>query len=168
MMRCIPSTIQTLPRGRLPAWLLGTVFSIGALVGGGGCAASGDSEPAAAYSAAGAKASDEQSIETLLLSDALAPSQQQREVRVMTVEYEPGGWTPAHHHPGAIYAYVLEGEVMIGLDGKPPVRYRAGQAWLEREGQVHSVSRNASDSRSAKLLVFFVTEPGKPVLELQK
>lgn len=99
-----------------------------------------------------------------LLTEALADAPD-REVRVLEVNYAPGGTTPAHHHAGQIIAYVAQGAVMSGLDGAAPVRFAQGQTWSEKQGQVHSVSRNASDTEPAKLLVFFITAPGEPVLE---
>jgi quercetin dioxygenase-like cupin family protein len=86
-----------------------------------------------------------------------------REARLLTVEYPPGGTSPPHRHPGEIIAYVLEGEVEIRLGDGPTVRYGPGGSWHERPNQLHAVSRNASDTRPAKLLVFFVSDPGVPV-----
>jgi quercetin dioxygenase-like cupin family protein len=96
------------------------------------------------------------------------PENAGREVRVLTVEYPPGGASPAHHHPGAVYVYVVEGTVLCQIDNGPLVLYTAGQAWSEKPGQVHRVARNASMTKPAKLVVFFVTEPGKPVTEMEK
>lgn len=97
------------------------------------------------------------------LTEAL-PAGSGSEVRVLTVNYPPGAASPPHRHPGAIYAYVAEGEVECALDDGQVVRYVAGQAWTEKPGQVHRVSRNASQTKWAKLVVFFVTEPGKPTV----
>src|SRR4051794_28974611 len=82
------------------------------------------------------------------------------EGRVLTVEYPPGVSSASHRHDGAIFAYVAEGAVVTALDDGGEQRFETGQAWFERPGQVHRVARNASDSRPAKLVVFFVTEPG--------
>ncbi len=86
------------------------------------------------------------------------------EVRIATVEYPPLGSTGAHRHPGAIFAYVLTGEVEIQLENGAIQRYRPGQAWYEHAGQLHSISRNPSTTEPAKFVVFFLTEPGEPVL----
>jgi len=85
------------------------------------------------------------------------------QVRLLTVEYPPGGASPAHRHPGEIVAYVLEGEVETQLDDGPARRYGPGGSWHERPNQLHAVSRNTSAPRPAKLLVFYVSEPGVPV-----
>lgn len=98
-----------------------------------------------------------------VLTQAL-PAGSGSEVRVLTVNYPPGAGSPPHRHPGAIYAYVAEGEVECALDDGQVVRYVAGQAWTEKPGQVHRVSRNASETKWARLVVFFVTEAGKPTV----
>jgi quercetin dioxygenase-like cupin family protein len=87
---------------------------------------------------------------------------------MLTVEYPPGVSTPAHHHDGAIFAYVVEGAVITALDDGPERRYEAGEGWYERPGQVHRVSRNASRTERAKLLVVFLTEAGKAALKLEQ
>ena len=90
------------------------------------------------------------------------------EGRMLTVEYPPGVSTPAHHHDGAIFAYVVEGAVITALDDGAERRYEAGEGWYERPGQVHRVSRNASSTQGAKLVVVFLTEAGKPVLQMER
>jgi quercetin dioxygenase-like cupin family protein len=126
---------------------------------GAGCA----SQHGTATTATGA-ATITHPVVTPLLTQML-PDGAGRQVRMMTVAYAPGQRSAPHRHPGAIYAYVLEGEVLCGLDDAPVLRYRAGECWSERPGQLHAVSANASDTRPAKLLVFFLTDEGKPVLE---
>jgi quercetin dioxygenase-like cupin family protein len=115
---------------------------------------------AAVNPSAGAKA-------TVLLTRPL-PADVGREGRLLTVEYPPGGSTPAHHHDGAIFAYVADGAVITALDDGPEQRFEAGQGWYERPGQVHRVSRNASATQPAKLVVFFLTQPGSPPLRMEK
>ena len=101
---------------------------------------------------------------TPLLTQPL-PDARPAEARMITVEYAPGGASPPHRHPGAIFAYVLEGAVECALDDGEVVKYGPGQCWYEKPNQLHRVSRNASTTRPAKLLVFFVTTPGSPALE---
>ena len=103
-----------------------------------------------------------------LLRQALPPETDGREVRVLTVEYPPGGRSAPHRHPGAVFAYVLEGAVLCQVEGQPLRTYQAGEVWYEYPQQLHQVSGNASDSAPAKLLVFFLTQPGKPVLVPQR
>lgn len=79
----------------------------------------------------------------------------------ITVEYAPGGESSAHRHDVAVFAYVLQGRVESQLKGEAPRTFRKGDMWYEAPGTVHLVSRNASKTHPAKLLVFFVQEQGK-------
>ena len=82
---------------------------------------------------------------------------------MLTVSYAPGQASPPHQHPGAVMAYVLEGAVVSKLNDEQEKTYKAGEYWYEAPGTVHSVSRNASKSRPAKLLVWSLVDEGKPV-----
>lgn len=86
---------------------------------------------------------------------------------MLKVSYAPGKKSAGHMHPGPVFAYVLEGEVESQLEGKPPVVYKAGQSWYEAPGEHHIVSRNASKTKPAALLVWMVKgEHEEPVLPL--
>jgi quercetin dioxygenase-like cupin family protein len=84
------------------------------------------------------------------------PQKPGMDVVVITVTYPPGGSTPAHKHPGFTYAYVLKGTVISALDQKPAMTYTEGESWSEQPMQEHRISRNASQTAPAELLVFFV------------
>ncbi|MFK0094964.1 cupin domain-containing protein [Pseudomonas sp. NPDC090592] len=84
---------------------------------------------------------------------------------MLTVSYAPGEASPAHQHPGAVMAYVLEGGVVSKLNNEQEKTYKAGEYWYEAPGTVHSVSRNASKTQPAKLLVWSLVDEGKPVTE---
>jgi len=98
----------------------------------------------------------------LVMSEAL-PSQPGTDVTVITVDYPPGGSTPPDEHPGYTYAYVLQGAVLSQLDGQKPATYRAGEMWTELPHEHHMVSKNASASEPARLLVFFLAPHGAPL-----
>ena len=83
---------------------------------------------------------------------------------VFTVDYAPGQRSIPHAHGGSAVAYVLEGAVVSQLDGEQPVTYRAGQSWYETPGIDHLVSRNASTTKPARLLVWILTDGDGPVL----
>ncbi len=81
-----------------------------------------------------------------------------------TVEYAPGQQSIPHVHGGSAIAYVMEGAVVSQLEGEAPVTYRAGQSWYETHGIGHLVSRNASSTQPAKLLVWILNDSDKPLL----
>ena len=79
---------------------------------------------------------------------------------MVTVEYAPGQSSPAHRHNAHVLVYVLEGSLVMGVKGKEPVTLTAGQTFYESPGDVHEVSRNASDSQPAKFLAILIHDPG--------
>jgi quercetin dioxygenase-like cupin family protein len=84
------------------------------------------------------------------------------------VAYPPGAASPAHTHPKSafIYAYVLSGEIVSAVDDETPHVYRAGDSWYEAPGARHTVSRNASKDKPARLLAVFVADAGERELVL--
>ncbi|MDZ3990585.1 cupin domain-containing protein [Pseudomonas sp. Teo4] len=84
---------------------------------------------------------------------------------MLTVNYAPGEASPAHQHPGAVMAYVLEGAVVSKLNDEQEKTYKAGEYWYEAPGTVHRVSRNASRTQPARLLVWSLVDEGRPVTE---
>jgi quercetin dioxygenase-like cupin family protein len=87
-----------------------------------------------------------------------------RELSLITVEYPPGGSSPAHTHHAQALVYVLEGSIVMQVKGGAPVTLAPGQTWDEGPDDVHVVSRNASNSAPAKYLVFLVKDKGAPIL----
>jgi quercetin dioxygenase-like cupin family protein len=86
------------------------------------------------------------------------------EVRMIVLEIPAGGGSPPHRHPGHHnFGYVLEGAYRIKIDDGPESVLTKGQTFYEAPGQLHAVSRNASDSEPAKVLVVVVAESGKPL-----
>jgi quercetin dioxygenase-like cupin family protein len=87
-----------------------------------------------------------------------------REGRWLTIEYGPGVHTPAHTHPGWGWIWVLEGKVVSQMKGEPPQEYGPGDFWYEPRDHVHLDIGNDSSDQPAKVLVFYLTEPGQPIL----
>jgi quercetin dioxygenase-like cupin family protein len=85
-----------------------------------------------------------------------------KEVRVLTVEYPPGGASPEHRHNAEVFVYVLEGTLRMQVKGSPLQTLRAGQTFYEGPDDIHSVSANASDTAPAKILVFMVRPRAAP------
>lgn len=80
-----------------------------------------------------------------------------------TVHYAPGQASIPHYHPGSVFAYVLEGEVVSQLDGGAPVTYKAGESWYEAPRTPHNTSRNASATKPATLLVWLLVTDGEEI-----
>jgi quercetin dioxygenase-like cupin family protein len=85
-----------------------------------------------------------------------------KEGTMLTVEYAPGASSSRHRHNAHTFVYVLEGSVVMQVDGGEAVTLVPGQTFYESPADVHAISRNASDSKTAKFLVFFVKDKGAP------
>ena len=87
-----------------------------------------------------------------------------KEGTMLIVEYAPGGADPVHRHNAHAFVYVLEGTVIMQVEGAEPVTLHPGQTFYEGPNDVHLVGRNASNTEPAKFLVVFVKNKGAPIL----
>ena len=88
-----------------------------------------------------------------------------KELSMIAVEYPPGSVDPVHTHHAQSLVYVLEGSIVMQVRGGAPVTLVPGQTFYEGPDDVHVVvGRNASDTASAKFLVFLVKDKGAPIL----
>jgi quercetin dioxygenase-like cupin family protein len=69
-----------------------------------------------------------------------------KEGRVIEVSYPPGAQDVVHRHDAHAFVYVLEGQIVMQLKGKPAVTLKAGQTFYEGPNDVHVVGRNASST----------------------
>jgi quercetin dioxygenase-like cupin family protein len=92
--------------------------------------------------------------------DATIPNVPGKSLIALEVTYAPGASSAPHTHAKSsfIYAYVIGGAVESKVNDGPMQIYRAGESWSEPPGAIHSVSRNASSTESAKLLAVFVLD----------
>jgi quercetin dioxygenase-like cupin family protein len=100
---------------------------------------------------------------TQLMSKDLA-SCAGKEGLMVTVEYPPGSSDPIHRHNANGFIYVLEGSIVMQVRGGKEVTLTPGQTFYEGPEDVHVVGRNASPTKPAKFVVFFVKDKGAPVL----
>jgi quercetin dioxygenase-like cupin family protein len=85
-----------------------------------------------------------------------------KEGMVEIVAFAPGEVSEPHRHNADVFVYVLEGSIITQVKGDNPKTVHAGDVFFESPTDVHSVSRNASDTQPAKLLVFYVKVKGAP------
>lgn len=91
-----------------------------------------------------------------------------KEGSLLMVEFAPGQSDPIHRHNANVFVYVLEGAVVMQVKGGPVVTVHEGQTFYEGPSDIHLVGRNASGTRPAKFLAFFVKEKGTaPVVPAQ-
>jgi quercetin dioxygenase-like cupin family protein len=84
-----------------------------------------------------------------------------REAVVARAEFIPGGAAGRHTHPGEELGYILEGTLLLEVDGQPPRTLKAGDVFFVPAGIVHD-GKNIG-SGPAKVLATYVVEKGKPV-----
>jgi len=87
-----------------------------------------------------------------------------KEVLMITVEYPPGAVDPIHRHNAHAFIYVLEGSIIMQVKGGKEVTLTPGQTFYEGPDDVHVVGKNASSTKPAKFVVFFIKDKGAPVL----
>ena len=87
-----------------------------------------------------------------------------KEGLMITVEYPPGASDPVHRHNAYAFVYVLEGSIVMQVKGGKEVTLTPGQTFYEGPDDIHTIGRNASNTKPAKFLVFLVKDKGAPVL----
>ncbi len=65
-----------------------------------------------------------------------------------------------HTHFGPETGYVMEGEMVLLVDGQPPKVLKAGESYQVPSGAVHDAK---SGEKGAKVLAVYVVEKGKPL-----
>jgi quercetin dioxygenase-like cupin family protein len=82
---------------------------------------------------------------------------------LVEVNYGPGESSTAHSHPCPVIGYVLEGEIRSQVKGEPEAVYKVGESFYEPPNGVHLVSGNASQTRPARLLAYFLCDHDAPL-----
>ena len=85
-----------------------------------------------------------------------------KEALMITVDYPPGAVDPVHRHNAHSLVYVLEGSIVMQVQGGPEVTLTPGQSYYEGPDDLHTVGRNASQTRPAKFLVVLLKDQHAP------
>jgi len=75
-------------------------------------------------------------------------------------EIVPNANVGRHSHPGVDTAYILDGDITLMVDGKPPLQVKAGESYTVPGSAVHDARTGA---KGAKILVTYTVERGKPL-----
>jgi quercetin dioxygenase-like cupin family protein len=97
-------------------------------------------------------------VESLFQTDVADVTNQ--EIVVLEVTYPPGNKSSSHRHNAHTVVYVLEGTVMMAVEGGETLTLGPGEVFYESPADIHSVSMNASETEPAKILVFFLKGKG--------
>jgi quercetin dioxygenase-like cupin family protein len=84
------------------------------------------------------------------------------EMNVWVADIAPGAATGRHSHPTPRFVYVIEGAVILELDGKPAQTFKTGEAFAEMAGEIHNL-KNASSTAAARALGFQSAPKGQPL-----
>lgn len=128
-----------------PRLTIAAVFAAGALMGAWGMQALHAQQPG---------------LKRALLQrhDLSAPG---REVVMSLVEFAPGLAAGRHTHPGEELGYVLEGTLVLEVEGRPPVTLKAGDTYFVEAGKIHD-GKNTGGAPGRAVTVHIV-EQGKPL-----
>jgi quercetin dioxygenase-like cupin family protein len=88
-------------------------------------------------------------------------SVENREAVVARAELDPGASVGKHTHNGDEIGYILEGETDLLVDGEPPRKLKAGDAYVIPAGKAHDAKNTGSVP--LKLVGVYVVEKGKPL-----
>jgi quercetin dioxygenase-like cupin family protein len=109
---------------------------------------------------AGGDAPAPASVKELMTRDLIGASG--KEIRMLTVEYIPGGASLPHRHNAQVFVYVLEGAVVMQVQGQAAVTLGPGETFYEGPEDIHTVSANASKTKPARILVFMIKDATAP------
>jgi quercetin dioxygenase-like cupin family protein len=84
-----------------------------------------------------------------------------REAVTGIAEAAPGASAGRHSHAGEEVGYVLEGTILVEIEGKPAMTLNAGQTFLIPSGAVHNATNTGT--RPARILATYIVEKGKPL-----
>lgn len=101
-------------------------------------------------------------VTQLMLKDL--PNVPGKDAVMLIVDYPPGSSDPIHRHNGNAFVYVLEGTIVMQVRGGKQVTLTPGQTFYEGPDDVHTVGRNASNTKPAKFVVVLIKDKGAPVL----
>jgi quercetin dioxygenase-like cupin family protein len=95
---------------------------------------------------------------TLLQKFDVPPGE--RETVVAVVEIPPNADVARHTHPGPETDYVLEGDLILDVQGVGPKPYKAGDSFYIPAGVVHG---GKGGPNGAKIIATYIVEKGKPL-----
>jgi quercetin dioxygenase-like cupin family protein len=93
------------------------------------------------------------------------PQDAKQSVSIMTATFKPGDRTVTHTHRFPVGVYVLDGVFTLELKGRAPLHIKAGEALVEPPN-VEMTGYNRSSTELTKVVIFYVSTPGMPFLDM--
>lgn len=103
------------------------------------------------------------------MSAGTIPLQEGTDIAVSQITIQPGGWSGWHMHPGGAIVVVKQGEVTVyRSEGSQCVvtTYTAGQAFIERPGEVHDALNTGSTNYVAVATYVRVAQGGPTKIDM--
>ena len=85
-----------------------------------------------------------------------------REAVTANVEIPPGASAGRHTHPGEEVGYMLEGAILLEIDGQPAATRKAGETFLIPAGKIHNATNRGT--ATARVLATYIVEKGKTLV----
>ena len=108
---------------------------------------------------AGAQGTQTSGLKRTLLSRVDGPAAGYETIEAK-VDIPPGSVIARHTHPGVETCYVVEGSIMLDVEGVGPKTYAAGQGFQVPTGVPHG---GKSGDAPSVLIGVYVVEKGKPL-----
>jgi quercetin dioxygenase-like cupin family protein len=103
------------------------------------------------------------SIQRTLLCSSPVDGLPEWETRLYLVEYAPGADGSGHHHPSVGLGYMLSGTILSAFGDDSAIAIHEGESFVDAAHQVHTVSRNASETEPLRFLIAYTVKRGEPV-----
>jgi len=105
----------------------------------------------------------------ILRRDLESQGQTVQETVVSVVEFAPGTAAPWHVHPGAQeLLHVIEGSLLVEIEGKGGTLLKAGEAGIIPADLVHLASNESSGAAAKALVVHSRAAKDKPLIVVVK
>ena len=118
---------------------------------------------------ASAQAQTGPKLTQILRRDLESQGQVVQETVVSLVEFAPGTAAPWHIHPGAQeLLHVIEGSLLVEIEGKGGTLLRAGEAGIIPADLVHLASNESSGATAKALVVHSGAAKDKPLIVVVK
>jgi quercetin dioxygenase-like cupin family protein len=101
----------------------------------------------------------QQPIKRVLLQKASVPGTNYEAV-FGRFEIAPNAVAPRHTHPGIETGYVMQGSLILQIEGRPPLALKAGQSYQVPNQAVHG---GKAGPEGAKAVAVWIVEKGKPL-----
>ena len=104
----------------------------------------------------------QQAAKSVVLLKADLVGMEGKDGLIVSSEAAPGELGKKHYHPGHQFGYILEGSMIMEVEGKPPVTYKQGDTFYLLPKQVH-YANNVSMTVPVKVLGFAIEDKGQPL-----